>query len=136
MSGHPDLCRAGPTWLHWLIGACIFLVALGTGILIERSSKPAPAPVAAPDCVQIEGLDFRVCPTSWWRSQHHNDEVGGAAHSNHLLGCALDFVTDPPGHIPAFHEWATRHLPLTWIEPLSQSDTHVHVDWRCQERAP
>ena len=119
--------------LPWLIGAVIFCVALV--VALQIGSKPPPATVVAHECVAIEGLDFQVCPTSWWRSKHHNAEVGGAAHSNHLMGCALDFITDPPGHVTELHAWATEHLPLTWIEPLSESDTHVHVDWRCQERA-
>ena len=99
----------------------------------RRSPPPEPDPERG--CISIEGLSFRVCPTSWWRSVHHNAEIGGAADSNHLTGCAIDWTTDPPGHEHELHRWATRTLKGAWIEPWSESHTHVHVDWRCAERS-
>ena len=110
------------------------LLALAAAVVLLYLGRREEGGADPPDCIEIEGEPYRACPTSWWRSEHHNDEVGGAAHSNHLLGCAFDFVTDPPGHIQELHAWVTERLPLTWVEPLEESDTHVHVDWRCHQR--
>jgi uncharacterized protein YcbK (DUF882 family) len=38
--------------------------------------------------------------TSWIRSQQHNAHVGGATHSRHLTGLAVDVIYDDPPPLP------------------------------------
>lgn len=44
---------------------------------------------------RVNATPGRGVVTSWWRSAAHNERVGGAASSLHLLGLAVDFVPAP-----------------------------------------
>ena len=60
-----------------------------------------------------------VFPTSWWRSARQNERVGGDAESQHLLGLALDLVSDEPAELVA----SLREMGLTAVD----EGDHVHV---------
>ena len=121
------------------LGAVV-IAAVGAAVIIVCAvcAHPPAAPPPAPedDCLEIAGLSFRVCPTSWYRTAAHNEAVGGAAHSNHILGCAIDWIPQSRElrQVLQLHAWAARTLSGAWIEPLTESSSHVHTDWRCHER--
>ena len=112
-------------------------VAALAAVVASRGTQPPPAAPASP-CIRLEGLAFAVCPTSWYRTEAHNEQIGGARHSNHLLGCAVDWV--PQVHsqqrLRELEAWAKEHVSGAWIEPLQEAHTHLHVDWRCHEHTP
>lgn len=60
-----------------------------------------------------------VTVTSWWRSPSRNAEVGGSPDSQHLIGTAVDFVTEEPGKL------ARELAGLGWVS-VNEGD-HLHV---------
>ena len=61
----------------------------------------------------------RVGVSSWWRSPHHNQAVGGHPDSQHLLALAIDFQTAEP-------QLAVTDLTQLGLVALNEGD-HVHV---------
>lgn len=53
------------------------------------------------------GLPLR--PTSGTRCKYHNEKIGGAPQSQHLLGNAADFWFEHPSDTVAFVELAEKH---------------------------
>ncbi len=60
-----------------------------------------------------------VTATSWWRSPTHNAEVGGHRDSQHLIGTAVDLVTEEPGQL-------ARELARFGWTTVNEGD-HLHV---------
>lgn len=60
-------------------------------------------------------------PTSWWRSELKNMEVGGAAYSQHLLGWAVDWALPAREHRAMVQ--LTEHLEMVGID----EGDHVHI---------
>ena len=61
--------------------------------------------------------------TSWIRSPKRNKAVGGAAHSMHLVGLAVDIVLDDPKQNYDCIQMATRIGGL-WM--VDEGD-HIHM---------
>ena len=53
-----------------------------------------------------------VTVSSWWRSPSRNLEVGGNRDSQHLIGTAVDFVTEEPPPPETDHVNDTFHIRL------------------------
>ena len=70
---------------------------------------------------------FGVTPTSGYRSAAHNAEVGGATHSDHLSGDAVDFSGSPQA-LAALYAYAQGKFP--YVEPMAQAKDHVHISLR------
>jgi uncharacterized protein YcbK (DUF882 family) len=65
--------------------------------------------------------------TSWWRSPLRNVEVGGVAHSQHLLGTAFDV----DGPLASIARMRARALRLNWQVLGPYQDSHLHLQvWR------
>lgn len=60
-------------------------------------------------------------PTSWWRSELKNMEVGGATYSQHLLGWALDWALPPGQNHDMVH--LAEQLGMVGVD----EGDHVHV---------
>lgn len=60
-------------------------------------------------------------PTSWWRSASHNAEVGGAPHSQHLLGLAFDVGG------PGSPDDIASRASSWWPGPVVIERDHVHL---------
>ena len=114
------------------------LAVLSTLANVARAHPPAAATPAEAETDLKTGLPFSVVVTSWHRSPSDNTRAGGATRSNHLVGCAFDYSPRPHSaeNIRALHDRVTELVQGAgaWIEPLSESDTHVHLDFRCEER--
>lgn len=65
------------------------------------------------------GLPSDTRVTSWWRNPTRNAEVGGAPTSQHLLGLALDLISNRPDEI-------VRAVRRSGLIVVPESD-HVHV---------
>lgn len=80
---------------------------------------------------QVEGIvkQFGVKVNSGYRTAAHNAEVGGAPHSDHLSGGAVDF-TGTQQQMKALYQWAqTQHF--AYVEPWDQAGgNHVHISFR------
>lgn len=70
---------------------------------------------------------FGVTPTSGYRSAAHNAAVGGATHSDHLSGDAVDFSGNPQA-LAALYAYAQGRFP--YVEPMAQAKDHVHISLR------
>lgn len=71
---------------------------------------------------------FGVTPTSGYRSAGHNAAVGGAQHSDHLSGDAVDFGGNPAA-LAALYKYAQGRFPYT--EPWAQTGgSHVHISFK------
>lgn len=67
-----------------------------------------------------------VTINSGCRCSSHNREIGGATHSQHLVGRAADIVVD--GVAPdTVHTWIESHFPAA---SLGRYATFTHVDTR------
>lgn len=78
---------------------------------------------------QVESITkkFGVRVNSAYRSPQHNATVGGAPHSDHLSGNAIDFVGTPQ-QMRALYQWAQGKFP--YIEPWDQAGgNHVHISF-------
>ena len=75
--------------------------------------------------------------TSWWRSPHGNEEVGGHRYSRHMIGEAVDWnwseaelkateFTDSKGHRTNGRERLLVMAPRLGLKVLDEDD-HVHV---------
>jgi len=62
--------------------------------------------------------------TSWWRTIHRNETVGGCRHSKHLNGEAIDVVYD--GHPPDLFTMA--QLAHSSGFRLIREATHDHIE--------
>lgn len=83
-------------------------------------------PSIAGQVQQIIGR-FGVHPTSGYRSADHNAAVGGAPHSDHLTGDAVDFGGNP-SQLAALYKWSQGRYP--YVEPWSQTGgTHDHISF-------
>lgn len=70
---------------------------------------------------------FGVKVNSGYRSAEHNAAVGGASHSDHLGGNAVDFTGDPSA-MHRLYNWAQGRFP--YIEPWDQAGgNHVHISF-------
>lgn len=74
---------------------------------------------------------FGVTPTSGYRSASHNAAVGGAQHSDHLSGDAVDFGGSPQA-LAALYKYAQGRY--AYVEPMSQAKNHVHISFLGQKR--
>lgn len=90
------------------------------GIQVDNSILPAVEQVAQ---------QFGVKVNSGYRSAAHNAQVGGAEHSDHLTGDAVDF-TGSPQQMAALQAWALKQK-FPYVEPTSQTHgSHVHISFR------
>lgn len=81
-----------------------------------------------PEAEQI-AEQFGVRVNSGYRSPAHNAQVGGAEHSDHLTGDAVDF-TGTPAQMAALQAWALKQK-FPYVEPTSQTHgSHVHISLR------
>lgn len=62
--------------------------------------------------------------TNWWRSDAHNDRVGGHRYSQHLLGLAVDLV--PSGYGAMHYDALRRAMAAAELVAINEGD-HVHV---------
>jgi hypothetical protein len=70
---------------------------------------------------------FGVRVNSAYRSAEHNAKVGGAPHSDHLSGNAIDFVGTPQ-QMRSLYQWAQGRFP--YVEPWGQAGgNHVHISF-------
>lgn len=70
---------------------------------------------------------FGVKVNSGYRSAEHNASVGGASHSDHLGGNAVDF-TGSPAAMKKLYDWAQGKFP--YVEPWGQAGgNHVHISF-------
>lgn len=69
---------------------------------------------------------FGVSPTSGYRDAAHNQAVGGAPHSDHLSGDAVDFSGSPQA-LAALYKYAQGRFP--YVEPMAQAKNHVHISF-------
>lgn len=83
-------------------------------------------PAIAPEVQSVVG-QFGVHPTSGYRSPSHNAEVGGATHSDHLSGDAVDFGGSPQ-QLAALYAWALKQR-FPYVEPMGQAKDHVHISF-------
>lgn len=71
--------------------------------------------------------NFGVKVNSGYRSAAHNEAVGGATHSDHLSGNAVDF-TGSPDAMHRLYNWAQGRFP--YVEPWDQAGgNHVHISF-------
>lgn len=78
---------------------------------------------------QVESItkNFGVRVNSAYRSPSHNEAVGGAPHSDHLSGNAIDFV-GTQAQMQKLYQWAQGKFP--YVEPWSQAGgNHVHISF-------
>lgn len=78
---------------------------------------------------QVEDITkrFGVRVNSAYRSPEHNAAVGGAQHSDHLSGNAIDFVGTPQ-QMRALYQWSQGRFP--YVEPWDQAGgNHVHISF-------
>lgn len=71
-------------------------------------------------------FDQPVTVTSACRCPEHNRRVGGATHSQHLLGRAADIQVKGV-HPDAVHDWIAANVPSA---SLGRYATFTHVDTR------
>jgi hypothetical protein len=79
---------------------------------------------------QVEQItkQFGVRVNSGYRTAARNAEVGGAPHSDHLSGNAVDF-TGTPAQMRALYDWAQGRFP--YVEPWDQAHgNHVHISFK------
>jgi hypothetical protein len=89
------------------------------GIQLDAAVLPAAEQLA-----QRFGLRIN----SGYRSPQHNAAVGGAQHSDHLTGDAVDF-TGSQQAMRALYRWAQGRFP--YVEPWGQAGgNHVHISLR------
>lgn len=79
-----------------------------------------------PDVEKIAS-QFDVKVNSGYRSPSHNAAVGGAQHSDHLTGDAVDF-TGAPDALAALYKYAQGRF--AYVEPMAQAKDHVHISFR------
>lgn len=94
--------------------------SLGTreGIAVNAKVLPEVTKIAQ---------SFGVRVNSGYRSPEHNKAVGGAEHSDHLGGNAVDFV-GPPEAMRKLYQWAQGRFP--YVEPWDQAKgNHVHISF-------
>ena len=108
-------------------GAAPILPAVGTGtkiVGIPGTSYQANSAIIP----RVESIikNFGVRVSSGYRSPEHNAEVGGAEHSDHLTGNAIDFAGTPE-QMTRLYNWAQGKFP--YIEPMSQAKDHVHISF-------
>ena len=65
----------------------------------------------------------RISVTSWWRTDRHNEKVGGLTNSRHLIGLGVDIVLDP-GEDRAAVIADARELGLQVVD----EGDHVHLE--------
>ena len=76
------------------------------------------------------GLPIRV--NSAYRSPAHNRRIGGARHSQHVQGRALDLSPPDGWSVERFHTHIRDHVPA--VRGLGKYLTFVHVDIRPESR--
>lgn len=102
------------------LAAVPLTLATRKGIDVDQQILPAVENVAKQFGVQVN---------SGYRSPQHNAQVGGAEHSDHLTGDAVDF-TGSPQQMAALQAWALRQK-FPYVEPTSQTHgSHVHISFR------
>lgn len=95
--------------------------------------KPRGAPIPPGDVQQIiEQMVPGVRVTSGRRSAEHNAAVGGAPHSYHLSGQALDLVPPPGMSMQQLHD-QLKASGQDFAELINEGD-HVHVAWGGQAK--
>lgn len=68
---------------------------------------------------------YPIIITSGYRTEAHNQEVGGAPRSFHLKGLAADFVVDGMGP-----QEVQEALDDVWSGGLGKASTYTHIDIR------
>ncbi|MBU0572011.1 MAG: peptidase M15 [Candidatus Omnitrophica bacterium] len=72
-------------------------------------------------------VKYPIIVTSGYRTEEHNEEVGGAPHSYHLKGMAIDCVVNDPDW--SLNALASEGLKCGFSTAIIYS-THVHFDIR------
>lgn len=78
--------------------------------------------------LQMLNVDV-VHVTSGWRPREHNEKIGGAKNSYHIVGRAVD-IADPLGGLAQLikdNPEKLRSLQL-WMEDPAHTKTWVHLD--------
>lgn len=72
------------------------------------------------------GLNKPLTITSGYRCAKHNDAVGGAKDSQHLIGCAIDLKSN----LEVDRFYIVSLALRNGARGIEVCDTHVHVDIR------
>lgn len=75
------------------------------------------------DMVQLLVQQHDASVTSWWRTQKHNDAVGGGPSSDHLTGFAVDLVLDDPSG----YSRMAAHARSLGLDAAYEGD-HLHIE--------
>jgi len=120
-----------PAWVSLHLTAKELACKDGTpypGVWIDR------AVVLAAIFEEIRGAcgDLPIRVGSAYRTEAHNARVGGAKHSQHLLGKALDLYPPPGMGLADFYKTIRRIAlrPDCPVHGLGRYPTFVHVDIR------
>ena len=76
-----------------------------------------------------EILGKPITVNSWFRSQQVNELVGGARNSDHLSGCAVDFVSPQFGTPIQICQELIKHQDVLGYKQLIFEHTWVHISW-------
>ena len=74
-------------------------------------------------------LGTPITVSSWYRNPTLNAAVGGAAKSDHLSGCAVDFIAPKFGSPLDICRVLKDHASLLGFKQLILEHTWVHISW-------
>lgn len=76
-----------------------------------------------------EILGAPMIVTSWYRNAALNAAVGGAEHSDHLSGCAIDFLCPQLGKPVEVVQRIAANANLIGFKQLILEHNWVHISW-------